>query len=414
MDTVGELNRHKPGPMLGRIAFADHRRVPFGSAEDYGRAIEELWTLVPDARYWTKTVHALDAHGLVSTLVIEGTDAHGNELQWGRTFLFLSDGPQVEVYEEDGVDAALARFEDLRPLARRLENAVSQAAERYSAHFAARDWDALAKVLADDIVTDDRRRIANAGIRHGRDADIANLQATADAGFTRMAPVVIAARGEHLMLARTRVSGGDGGSGEVIADTLGVVEINSHNQVVVIVVFEVDDFESALAELDARYLAGEAARHAHTWSVISGGHAALSRNQLPPVSSDCVSIDHRRGTSFAPGELTAYFRAGFDLDQNIRSYVEIVHRLSDVGAVCTHAAHGVSKEGFEAEWRGVDLLTVDGDMVNRCEVFRRGGPRRRGRKIRRTRPAGTAAGKRGKPGRRTRLGLLCDPRLGGD
>ena len=86
MDTVGELNRHEPGPMLGRIAFADHRRVPFGSAENYGRAIEELWTLVPDARYWTKAVHALDAHGLVSTLVIEGTDAHGNELQWGRTF----------------------------------------------------------------------------------------------------------------------------------------------------------------------------------------------------------------------------------------------------------------------------------------------------------------------------------------
>ena len=56
--------------MLGRLAYVDHRRVPFGSAEDYGRAIEELWTLVPDARYWTKAVHALDAHGLVSTLVI--------------------------------------------------------------------------------------------------------------------------------------------------------------------------------------------------------------------------------------------------------------------------------------------------------------------------------------------------------
>ena len=28
-----------------------------------------------------------------------------------------------------------------------------------------------------------------------------------------------------------------------------------------------------------------------------------------------------------------------------------------------------SQEGFDAEWRGVDLLTVEGDMVNRCEVF---------------------------------------------
>jgi len=46
-----------------------------------------------------------------------------------------------------------------------------------------------------------------------------------------------------------------------------------------------------------------------------------------------------------------------------------VHRLSDLGTVYTHAAHGVSQEGFDAEWRGVDIVTLDGDMVNRCEVF---------------------------------------------
>ncbi|MDQ1539662.1 MAG: hypothetical protein QOH29_388, partial [Actinomycetota bacterium] len=249
MDTVGELNRHQPGPMLGRLAFADRRRVPFGSTEDYARAIEELWTLVPDARYWTKTVHALDAHGLVSTLVIEGTDAHGNELQWARTFLFLSKGPRVEVYEEDGIDAALARFEELRPQARRLENAASEVAERYMAHFAARDFDALATVLADDIVTDDRRRVINSGIRHGRDADIAILRAAADAGFTYMASAVMAARGERLILARASV--GDGGSTAFTTDALSVVEINSDNQIAAIVIFELDDFDSALAELDA-------------------------------------------------------------------------------------------------------------------------------------------------------------------
>ena len=37
--------------------------------------------------------------------------------------------------------------------ARRLENAASQAVQRYLAHFAARDWDALAKILADDILS---------------------------------------------------------------------------------------------------------------------------------------------------------------------------------------------------------------------------------------------------------------------
>src|SRR5262249_6505302 len=135
------------------------------------------------------------------------------------------------------------------------------------------------------------------------------------------------------------------------------------------VLFDVDDRDRAVTELDARYLAGEAAPHANTWSVFTGGHAAVNRHELPPTSPDCVSIDHRRGPAFAPGDLNAYFRAGWDLNQDVRTYVEVVHRLTDLGAVCTHVGHGVSREGFDAEWRGVDLLTVEGDMVDRCEVF---------------------------------------------
>src|SRR6202012_5115858 len=304
-----------------------------------------------------------------STLVIEGTDAHGNELQWGRTFLFLANGPRVEVYEEDFVDAALARFEELRPQVRRLENAASQAGDRYSAHFAARDWDALAKVVADDIVTDDRRRVANAGIRHGRDADIANLQATADAGFTYMAPVVIAVRGERLMLARTRVSGGDEGSEEFIADTLGVVEVNSQNQVAAIVVFEVDAFDAAIAELDARYLAGEAAAYARAWSVIAASYVAINRREPPATTAGWGEGEHRREIAMRPGDLAAIFEDGSDPDQEITTYVENVHRLNRDGAVVTYAAQENSREGFHAEWRGGATLTIDGDMVNRTEIF---------------------------------------------
>ncbi|MDQ1493581.1 MAG: hypothetical protein QOG69_64, partial [Actinomycetota bacterium] len=265
-------------------------------------------------------------------------------------------------------DAVHARFEEeAHRQARRLENAASHAAERHSAHFAARDWDALAKVLADDILVDDRRRVVSAGIKRGRDAEIANLRAVADVGITYMTSVVIAVRGERLMLAHA--SGGDNTSEAFINEMLGVVEINSHNQISAIVLFELDDFDSAIAELDARYLAGEAAAHARTWSVITGTFASVSRHELPANTPDCMTIDHRRVTAFAPGELTAYIRAGWEIDQTIRTYVEAVHRLSDLGAVCTYAAHGVSNEGFDAEWRGVSLGTVSGDMVNRSELF---------------------------------------------
>ena len=523
MDAVRELNRHKPGPTLGRIAFADHRRVPFGSAEDYGRAIEELWTLVPDARYWTKTVHALDAHGLVSTLVIEGTDAHGNELQWGRTFLFLSNGRQVEVYEEDGLDAALARFEELRPPAPRLDNAASQVAERALGYFATRDWEAIGQVLADDVAADDRRRTTNAGLRYGRDAEIENWQAAADVGFKNLTSTVVATRGGRLILAhleasgrdpeairgeflvvieidtderivafvvfehddfdaaiaeldaryiageaaahahtwsvvtpallpentatrvfervwnyfgardgealtemvadniadnvavddrrrvvnagirhgrnaaieemqatvdvglavtvvgalatrgerlaliRVRVSGRDPGT--IQNDALNIVEIDADDRIVAGVVFDLDDFDAALAELDARYLAGEAAADAGTWSVITGFVAEHNQREIAAVTTDAVSIDHRRGASFAPGEGFEYIRAGWGLGQNLNLYIEIVHQLNDLGAVFTWAGHGTSHEGFDAEWRGVTLMTIDGEMASRMEVF---------------------------------------------
>ena len=38
----------------------------------------------------------------------------------------------------------------------------------------------MAEMLADDLSNDDRRRVVNAGIRDGRDAEIANVQAIAD------------------------------------------------------------------------------------------------------------------------------------------------------------------------------------------------------------------------------------------
>ena len=182
------------------------------------------------------------------------------------------------------LDAAHGRFEeDAHRQARRLENAASKVAERHSAHFAARDWDALAKVLAEDFVTDDRRRAVNAGIRRGRDAEIANMQAAAEVGITYTAFVVIAVRGERLIL--TRASVGGGGSAEFTADVLSVVEINSHNQIAAFVIFELDDFDDAIAELDARYLAGDAAAHARTWSVIAGAYAAINRQELPATDA---------------------------------------------------------------------------------------------------------------------------------
>ena len=64
----------------------------------------------------------------------------------------------------------------------------------------------------------------------------------------------------------------------------------------------------------------------------------------------------------APGEGPAYFRAAWEQAADLHVQIESVHRLTDLGAVFTHVGKGTSRDGFEAEWRTVDIITVNGDL----------------------------------------------------
>ncbi len=114
----------------------------------------------------------------------------------------------------------------------------------------------------------------------------------------------------------------------------------------------------------------------------------------------CSTIDHRV-TASRRATRPRYIRATWDVTPDIRIHIETVHRLSDRGAVVTHASHGTSQEGFDAEWRIVDLVTSRrrGDQPRRA--VRRGRPRRRARAVRRAQSSGAAAGERGKPSGRS-------------
>ena len=221
-------------------------------------------------------------------------------------------------------------------------------AERFLGYFASQQWDAMADMLADGFYGDDRRPVVGSGVRSGRDAQIADLQAIAELWNAEAMSTVIATRGRRLAFMRLEFLGGDPGHQAFVTEVLCIVEVNSSGQTAAWVVFGPDDLEAAFAELDARFVAGEAADHALTWSVITGCFAALSRHELPLTTADLVDIDHRRGAAFAPGELIRYLRAGWEVNQEVRPYVEAVHCLNNLGTVVTHAAHLTSREGFEA------------------------------------------------------------------
>ena len=95
--------------------------------------------------------------------------------------------------------------------------------------------------------------------------------------------------------------------------SFGIVEIDTDDRIAAFVVFDPDDFDAAIAELDARYLAGEAAAHAHTWSVDCADLRRIQSARTSPTTPDWVNVDHRRLATIETGDLTASLRATWDL-----------------------------------------------------------------------------------------------------
>lgn len=345
----------------------DHRRLATIETGDLAAYIRSSWDDAQSFLVYIEAVHRLSTHGAVFTQAARGRSHQGFDAEWREVILATFEGNLInrcELFDDADLDAALTRLDQLSRPAPRLENAATRTVERILARLAARDWAAMAEMYAEDISTDDRRRVVAAEVLCGREANIASWRALDELRFDidNLTSTTIATRGERLTLTRVH-------SPAFQAEVLNPVELDADGRIAAVVVFDLDDFVAAIAELDARYLAGEAAPYARTWSVVAGSYAAINRHKQPATTPDWVNVDHRREIAMGPGDLFAYLRAGSDRDQEINTYVETVHRLDNLGAVVTYAARETSREGFDAEWRGIAVVMVDGDMVSRTEVF---------------------------------------------
>jgi hypothetical protein len=366
------INRREIPAVAPDWVDVDHRSLAAIGAGDliaYIRAA--LDDLTPGATVAVEVVHRLSDQGVVVTHAAHGISYEGVDAEWRMIGIFTVAGDmlnRVEIFDETDLVAALARFEELHPRPRTLENAASRSARRYLAHYAARDWDSMAEALADAIVTDDRRRVVGAGLRRGRDAAIVDQRVIADLGSDDIVTTVVAIRGEHLSLLRTQYKGGELGQ-ETVNEILSVVETDSEDRIAAHISFDPDDFVVAIAELESRYLAGDAAACARTWSAIIGAHTAFNRRELPPPNTDL--IDHRPVVTVAD-KPAKNIRDMWEFTPDLKIHIESVHRLSERGGVVTQVSRGTSQAGFQAEWRDVELIAVEGDLVRRCEVFGEG------------------------------------------
>jgi hypothetical protein len=352
--------------------YIDHRRLVTNDASELTTNIRVTWDLMDVCAYAAESVHRLSEFGAVVTQTLKGTSKDGLDVDYRMIDVFTVERgllTQCEMFDEADLDGALARFDELNRTAL-LDNSATRVWSRVADAFNRRDSKAFLALSASNLHYEDRRK----GLRNKfegpaaqRKVVIALFETTPSS--VQMTAEPIAVRGSRLSAMHVCYRDNHLADRPIAVEVIQIVEVGDGGLLHYSVSFDPDDIDAAFEELDARYLAGEAAPYARTWSVMARTCAVFNQGELPATTPDSVFIDHRPVLTVDAVDLPAYLRVMWDLTPDIRVDIVAVHRLSELGAVVTHAVHETSPEGFEAEWRGILIYTLEADMVNRCEVF---------------------------------------------
>jgi ketosteroid isomerase-like protein len=237
------------------LVVVDHRRTGMGrieGADAYLDSIDALWELAPGGRaelgwLWP----ARDRYRAITVVRVAGTLADGGEFE--NLYLYLGSIAggrieRIELFELDDLDAALARFEALRPDPPRIPpNASTRANDRWWALAEAGDWDAI-RALSEGMAFEDRRRLIR--IAGGGELLLADTRHLWDSGW-RPVRTLLATAGNRLSLERMLWTLDAGGQASEI-EVLKVAEVDAEGRIVAYLIFDPSDRAAASKELFER------------------------------------------------------------------------------------------------------------------------------------------------------------------
>ena len=90
----------------------------------------------------------------------------------------------------------------------------------------------MTEILADDVSSDDRRRVVNVGSERAGMPMIAEISGFVEIGVTTVASDIIATRGRHLVLSRFRSFVGSRAGRRVPSRGIHVIEIDADERIV--------------------------------------------------------------------------------------------------------------------------------------------------------------------------------------
>jgi hypothetical protein len=360
--------------------FHDRRRTGIGrieSAEAYTDSLAALWELSADVRLEMLYEVARAPDAFLGVFRWFGTNAEGGEFEAVFVGLTLYRGGRpvgVDLFEIDDLDAALARFEALRPDPLRMpSNAATQAVNRLAQAVDARHWDAMRSLAGDQFRFDDRTKRALVS----GDVEIwiasARFLASESAESTHRDYELLGTVGDRICIDRVVWHGAPGGTNFEL-ERIRVAEVDAAGRLRAFLMFDPDDRAAAFEEAQARFLAGEAAGVAGQAPVRAFVSAVCTHDWqalLELLASGFAFDDHRTlGMGVLDRESwVASVRAQDDLTRDLA--VEDLRTLawSRYGRVTVRRIFGTNLEGGPFENVFVNLMLCEGDLVQRLEAF---------------------------------------------
>jgi class 3 adenylate cyclase len=280
-----------------------------------------------------------------------------------------------EWFLPDQIDQALARFDELCPSGGFREfpspNTAALALRRADDAFDRRDLDAALACFAPGVVHEDRRPGVRLSLT-GREAIENNARERM--GVTAQMTKLLATRGDRLSLSRVVYRGEVGDSGGIQSELIHLIETDPDGPICQTIIFGPDDLDTAYAELDARYLAGEGAPFAESLTRLAEATASYNTRDWDRFGAlypeDCLLVDHRLtgwGT-LDRANLLEHVRGMVErVVAEVRLRVPAVVRLSEQGMVFVATGTDPTGDEFEIQLLVVEIL--DHGRLKHQELF---------------------------------------------
>jgi ketosteroid isomerase-like protein len=353
----------------------DHRRTGMGRIDDvevYVDSIVALWQLAPDAGIESWSWLAVEPHGMVFVGRRTGRLPEGGAFE--SEYLAVSIVrrglvTRLEMFEVDAVDAALARFAELRPdLLRIPPNAATRANDLFCAYCRAGDWERLRAHYHPACVFENRRRLLRTS--GGVEMAIANAKHLWGPGVDAE-QTVLATAGDSLALQHWRFTGKEGDVLLWERESLTVAEVDAEGRIVAVIIFDVEDRAAAsdeLAERHARMTFPPAATDRAVEMIRARRSRDLARIRAA-LPTEFHLDDHRRtglGRIAGAEAYTAALAALFEQSPDVTVGVPLHYLAAETyGALCVTHTFGTLNDGgaFESVFLTLALYGDEGTVV---------------------------------------------------